>query len=259
MKTKTSSPFKIGDVVSTSKGGRFSYEGPFKGTVVGFSEWAGKPAAQVRKSSGQIVQCIQKNLTLISSAKSRRGRSRYYMSLDTETGGLDCNRYPILSIGFCITTSSLRIVEEGEIFIKARLGSCDPKALEVNGINLREHNKNAVPKSRAVFLLKQVIYKYWPDQVVYLIGQNVPFDVGFVSKLFESQYQKFKYFYKTVDLMSLWWTLQLLGRVNTKKGNQHEQLRYLDVKARGREHTALEDARNVVRILRKLKKELPRI
>ena len=58
---------KIRDIVRTKCGGRLHGEGPFTGTVVGFSTWKNYPAVNVKKSNGKIVQCLLKNLSVLSN------------------------------------------------------------------------------------------------------------------------------------------------------------------------------------------------
>ena len=61
---------KIGDHVATCKGGRFHYEGPFAGVVVGFSKWKNCDAVSIKKdSNGKIVQCLVKNILHTSELK----------------------------------------------------------------------------------------------------------------------------------------------------------------------------------------------
>lgn len=70
MKKEKLMPFlMIGDIVKTSKGGRFRTEGPFEGMVVSFNKWRGYDAATVLKKGksgrGSKVQCLIKNLVLV--------------------------------------------------------------------------------------------------------------------------------------------------------------------------------------------------
>jgi len=55
------SALKPGDFVRTTKGCRIN--GPFSGTIVSIGhKWGRYPAVKVRKQSGKIVLCLQKNI-----------------------------------------------------------------------------------------------------------------------------------------------------------------------------------------------------
>ena len=64
--------FKVGDLVRTTKGGRFPEEGPFEGEIVSFCKWREYDAAMIKKrerysKNWQIVRCLVKNLEPIKS------------------------------------------------------------------------------------------------------------------------------------------------------------------------------------------------
>ena len=56
--------FMIGQKVRVP-GGRYRHEGAFIGEVVGYSMWRDYKALNVRKPNGQVVQCLEKNATVV--------------------------------------------------------------------------------------------------------------------------------------------------------------------------------------------------
>jgi len=185
-----------------------------------------------------------------------QNRHHKYLVLDMETGGFDEKNHDSLSIGYIVTTRSLRTIEKGEILVKGNPKKVTASALAVNGINLKEHNKEALPRREAVKAVKDIIKKHWSNGHPTLIGQNVPFDSKFMQALFKSTNQKFEPDYTYIDLKPLWQSLIAFGKVKTENAKQDTILDYLKIKTKGKRHTALVDAENVLRALRVIKKHI---
>ena len=181
-------------------------------------------------------------------------RHKKYMALDTETGGFSAKDCDILSIGYVVTTRRLKTIEKGEILIKGDPERVQEQALKVNKINLEEHNKIALTPEQAASQFQEIISKHWDNNKPTLIGQNVPFDIGFVRALFESTDRKFTPDYTTIDLKPIWQALVAFGKVKTADAKQDTILTYLKIRSAGKRHSALTDAVNVLKILRKIKK-----
>jgi len=184
-------------------------------------------------------------------------KDQKYLFLDTETGGLSEKEFDILSIGYLVVSSSLRVLEKGEILIKANPARVSSKALELNGIDLKVHNKNAFTRKKAVEYFNTVLQQYWGGKKPIIAGSNVPFDVKFVKALYTSVGLSFEPNYAAIDIKSMWQGLMIMGKVGTADSSQDTILDYLKVKSKGERHSALVDAENVLKILKKLKKTLP--
>lgn len=183
-------------------------------------------------------------------------RHKKYMSLDTETGGFSEKDQDILSIGYVVTTDRLKTIEKGEILIKGDPSRVEEQALKVNGINLEEHNKVALTPEQAASQFQEIITKHWDNNHPTLIGQNVLFDVKFVKALFESTGRKFVPDYTMIDLKPIWQALVAFGKVKTANAKQDTIMDYLKIRSSGKRHSALTDAVNVLKILRKIKKQV---
>lgn len=182
------------------------------------------------------------------------------ISIDTETGGYDSKRYDCLSIGYVVVTGiNLRVLEKGEILIQGRKTRCTREALLANKINLDEHNLKAVTPKEAAIQFDSVVRKYFHDGKMSLIGQNPDFDIGFLTCLYKKAKLEFIYSYRLVDLVLFWRCLEAIGVVQTKSASLDSILNYLKLPDIGQRHSALVDAENVIRVLRFLKKKIPKI
>lgn len=103
-----------------------------------------------------------------------------YLAFDCETGGLDSQTCSLLTIGFVIADDNFNIVQELEYRVRHDVYNISPKALEINGINIIEHDKTAkyleyVREAAAFeFLKKFGVRKATP------VGKNVHFDIQFL-------------------------------------------------------------------------------
>lgn len=110
-----------------------------------------------------------------------------YLSIDTETGGLDCTKHPLLQIGVGIYalddgTLQYTTVAECEWTLKPSQFTGvapEPEALAVNKLNLRELEENGISRDEASDNLVKLIDSSSPDIV---LGQNLPFDMGFLRR-----------------------------------------------------------------------------
>ena len=99
-----------------------------------------------------------------------------YLAFDTETTGLsaDCN---VLTSFFIILDSGLNQVATLDLQIKHDFYTVYTKALEINKIDLLEHDKNAIPKSEAIMKLENFLEKYKTNEKYIILGHNILFDL----------------------------------------------------------------------------------
>ena len=110
-----------------------------------------------------------------------------YLSIDTETGGLDCNKHPLLQVGvgiYALDDSTLQYttVTECEWNLKPSQfpwAAADPEAIAVNKLDLYELERNGVTREEACDVLSKLIDSSSPDIV---LGQNLPFDMGVLRR-----------------------------------------------------------------------------
>jgi hypothetical protein len=103
-----------------------------------------------------------------------------YLPFDTETGGLT-DGSSLLTVHFAVCDKDLNIIDELELYTKPNDGqyNVSAQALEVNGINLINHDKRALAYSEAGQQLRNFLWKYSQNGKIKLvpIGKNVGFDV----------------------------------------------------------------------------------
>lgn len=177
--------------------------------------------------------------------------------IDFETGGLDA------SIDAALTLGAVVWYEGGiqdELYLKISKGemNASPEALKVNGINIVEHEAEALSALAAVNSLEAFLCKNDLNRRVYLAGHNIAaFDLAFLKKLYQNAGKDFntRFSYHTLDTMNLGLALSQVGRLNGAKGVGLEALcNHLKIKLRedGAPHNSLEDARATGRLLTKL-------
>lgn len=103
-----------------------------------------------------------------------------YVFIDFETSGLDPAIHSPLEI-------ALVVVEDGRVLDSYRREIynenpvADVRAMEINGLHINP--PGALHRSAIQLQVKQFLRQYF-DEPVTLVGQNVPFDVGFLKALF---------------------------------------------------------------------------
>lgn len=174
--------------------------------------------------------------------------------LDTETGGLDPSRHPILTIG-AVAWQDGEIGESVEWKLYAPEQFCDPKALEVNGIDIEVHNREAIRPDEAAQAMLRFGRRYSDGTRIRLAGHNiVAFDAGFLRALYGPA-DYWRYFsHRPVDTMQLLPFLWLAGQ-GQDIGKLSEACAAFGVKLTGA-HTALGDALATARLLTAMVKRL---
>lgn len=102
----------------------------------------------------------------------------YYLAFDCETTGLTskCN---ILTAYFIILNNNLEKIDELDLKIKHEYYNVYIKALEINKIDLINHDKTAIPILLANDMLIRFLEKYYNDKFI-LIGHNISFDINMI-------------------------------------------------------------------------------
>lgn len=156
---------------------------------------------------------------------------------DTETGGLNPHRNPLLSLGAVITGG-----DQFEASIQpADNLLIEPEAAQVNGWPWHD---------RDLFLERDVVSSFldWLklNRIKFLVAHNAPFDYAFLLAAFSRSGLYVKELPRFICTMSLAHVLQLQGRINPSTLSLNNVARSLgiDIK-RDAQHNALEDAQIV--------------
>lgn len=103
-----------------------------------------------------------------------------FIAFDNETGGI-APETSLLTVYFAILDDQLNLIDELELYLKPNGGEpyvVEAGGLEVNKINLIEHDKKAITYSEGGQLLVKLLKKHavGKDRLTPL-GHNVPFDI----------------------------------------------------------------------------------
>lgn len=106
-----------------------------------------------------------------------------FLAFDTETTGLDKNKCNILTAHFIILDKNLNIIDSLDLKIKHQIYTVYAKALEINKINIVEHNNNkdSLYINDASRKLKQFLLKNKGKNRYIPLGHNIQFDIDFVK------------------------------------------------------------------------------
>lgn len=183
---------------------------------------------------------------------------RPLLVVDCETTGVDETRYEIIELGAILLDENLNELDGFVSYVRPETESRDPAAMKVNGIH--EHVIASAPKLTDVFTaLETMVYRSldkWGTPT--LAGWGVGFDKKFLLSGYEKLSRKWPFGYWEFDIKSIAiWELGFLGEEleNYKRGNGVDTvLHALGMEFEGKQHSALDDVKNTVRILRQLRK-----
>lgn len=108
-----------------------------------------------------------------------------FLAFDNETGGIDPET-SLLTVYFAVLDENLNQLDELELYLKANNGGpyiVEAGGLEVNKINIVDHDKKAITYSEGGQLLVKMLRKHvtGKDKLTPL-GHNVHFDIGGVNR-----------------------------------------------------------------------------
>lgn len=140
-----------------------------------------------------------------------------YLPMDNETGGLADNA-SLLSTYLEVVDDQFNIVDSLELYVKPNDGvyMCQASGLDINKINLVEHDKVAITYSEAGQELFRFLKKNSYDGKVKLIpvGKNVQYDVLGLQKHLLSKPNMNKFVsYRLLDVTTMALALQIKGKL----------------------------------------------
>src|SRR5665213_376934 len=109
-----------------------------------------------------------------------------FIAFDNETGGVDIET-SLLTVYFAILDENLNHIDELDLYLKPNNNApyaVTAEGLDVNKINLIEHDKKAISYSEGGQLLVKFLKKHVTDGKDRLtpLGHNVPFDIDGVTR-----------------------------------------------------------------------------
>lgn len=173
--------------------------------------------------------------------------------IDTETGGIDPASHSLLSLAL-VVWKELEIRASIEILVNDGVLHVTEKALEINGINLSEHQKKAVTPVIALERFHQFLDTHFPkDEKIILGGHNINFDVNFLNAFLTQNGVNFqqRFSHRFVDTSAILFYLYLTGKIKRKLTASQDAFDYFGITVQGR-HTALGDAFATAQLFSKL-------
>jgi oligoribonuclease len=134
--------------------------------------------------------------------------------LDTETGGLDPSKHPLLEIAFVVADlNSKQILFEYSSLVKPSIENwrlCENEALRINGFKIHEFEQAPSLEKVASEILEIFETLNIHRKNAVFICQNPSFDRAFFSKLIHPSIQEsHKWPYHWLDLASMYWAIKL--------------------------------------------------
>lgn len=178
---------------------------------------------------------------------------KYYCVIDLEAGGIGTDK-TLLSLYVGILDEKFNLLNELDIKIKPDNGIyiLTAKGMEVNKINIVEHDKTAITYKEAGTQLYNFIKGYSTNKLIPL-GHGVAFDCKFLQNTIISQgsWEKFVS-YRTVDTGCIARFLMMIGKLQDCEGSLESLVKLLGIKLEGNHHEAKFDALASVEVLKKL-------
>lgn len=173
--------------------------------------------------------------------------------LDTETGGLDPARHALLTVAL-VEWRDGETRDPVEFKVRSDGLTVDPRALEVNRIDLARHDDAAWSRQRAREEIRLWMELHRPPSAsrlpsrVVVGGHNVTFDLGFLDALFEGNFTR-RTWGTPVDTMTLYGFFQEAGRTPFGSRSLDAAMAAFGVAVpEERRHTALGDVLGTVEL-----------
>ncbi len=184
------------------------------------------------------------------------GSPNELLFLDCETGGLDAQRDALLSIGL-VHWSDGEIKNQSEVLVQPEGRNVEPKALQVNRINMAVHRRTAISRREAGERMYRLVRAWFPwsnekDRII-LAGHNIGFDIAFTRSLFNDYWTKLVV-PRSVDTSSLLILLEHAGRIPPETSYSLDRaIRLFGLQIEDHlRHTALGDAKVTAELYTKL-------
>lgn len=182
--------------------------------------------------------------------------AKRYIVADLEGGGTTI-KHSLLSAYFVVLDEDLETVYGAlDLKIKPNDGNylVTGEALEVNGINLVQHDKEAVTEGKAATLLYEFLEEHVPDGKVKLtpVGHGIGHDIEFIKEHLTKNWNKFVS-YRYLDTGVIVQFFKLTGRVSRDLGGSLKELgEYFGIPIHNL-HTAKDDTLLTIEVLKKLR------
>jgi len=173
-------------------------------------------------------------------------KNQTFLVVDTETGGLNCEKHSILSIAGVIWEPRSKVEPIFDLYIKEHFINVVPQALKVNKIDLNKVYAGDEPFD-AVQKIRNSLDEYLGTdrKPIQLVGHNVSFDLGFIKRLYRHAGQDYRVDFRdrALDTCSILQFLMISGKVDGYRASADLLFKTAGVELKKEDrHTALGDA-----------------
>ena len=174
-------------------------------------------------------------------------KNNKFLVVDTETGGLDCDKHSILSIAGVFWEPKKEVHKLFDFYVKEEEISYVDKALQVNKIDLEVVAKEGLTPLETVYAIRYILdHKLGTKRSpIQLVAHNAPFDLGFIKRLYRLANKNFYKDFKdrAIDTCSVLQFMQISGKATGDRASADVLFENAGVKIPASErHTAMGDA-----------------
>ena len=173
-------------------------------------------------------------------------KNQTFLVVDTETGGLDCEKHSLLSIAGVIWEPRTKLEPIFDLYIREHFINAVPQALKVNKIDLNKVYMGHQPYDAIIKIRKALDEHLGADRKpIQLVGHNVSFDLGFIKRLYRHAGQNFgdDFRDRALDTCSILQFLMISGKADGYRASADLLFKTAGVELKEEDrHTALGDA-----------------
>jgi len=179
-----------------------------------------------------------------------------YLIVDTETGGIGLDK-SLLSVGLIFADDQFNVISKAEYLVKPNdsVYVVEPRAMEINGIDLIKHDKVAKKYKDTGNSLYASLFLFGDGgkNKLVVVGKNVHFDLTHIwDKLISRATWEGFCSYQLLDLSSVWKFLEITGKVPKLQSTSLGAIAdHLGVE-KGEAHTALGDCVTTLNCMKEL-------
>jgi DNA polymerase III epsilon subunit-like protein len=169
-----------------------------------------------------------------------------YLFIDTETGGIDCGRHSLLSIGLVVGDEGV-VRHSMEILVKHDHYVLSGGGMRVNRIDIGKHDIEALDPVEVMAVLDVFLQQYFPcaKEPITLVGHNVSFDRDFLGVYFAENGRPLepRFSHRLIDTHSIAAALQDAGKLDVESLSSSALFEHFGIVIpEEQRHTALGDA-----------------
>lgn len=175
--------------------------------------------------------------------------------VDTETGGLDPAKHSLLTVALAVWEEG-EVIDTFEIEIFHKEYVVTQKAMEINKIDLRVASPDAYDTVQSQAKIRTFIRSHFGNELAPLVGQNVPFDIGFLKVFFGPLYGTI-FSHRAIDTATLMRFFHIAGEADFPKASLDDGIAYYGIHIDDdKRHTALGDTLATVELYNRLHETL---